>query len=320
MVSATYWLKLFGSACSAGRCHPIFSNTGFEGSDTLRDMARDGSPNQTHYWSSRATPGVSLLHADFKTMNFRPHTHDSYVIAVTEVGGSVIRSRGDEFEVSDQLLMVFNPDEPHEGWLGTSDRWRYRSLYVSKSATDLIAECLELDRIPRFNSNGFADRQLCRAFLTMHRLLGSKSDAGKLRESFLDSFCALFERHSDKRNSRDRLRADHALLKKAIAIMEDNYGDKLLLDDLGAAVDLTPFQLITLYKRCTGLTPHSYLVQIRLRNACRMLRRGVSIAEASFASGFYDQAAMTNQFKRTFAITPMQYALAWRPADSVYTH
>ena len=34
---------------------------------------------------------------------------------------------------------------------------------------------------------------------------------------------------------------------------------------MGRRVGLTPFQLIGLFKRGTGLTPHAYLTQLRLQ-------------------------------------------------------
>jgi AraC-like DNA-binding protein len=275
-------------------------------------MPRADLTNSTHYWSDRVTPGLSLLCADFKSMNFRPHSHDAYVIAVTESGGSVIRSRGEEFEVGGHLLMVFTPDEPHEGWLGGSSRWRYRSLYASKSATDLVAQSLNLDRPPRFINNGVANPELTRKFLRMHRELEAGTDSFLLRESFLEAFCMLFQSHGEIGSRASEDLNDKILLRRAIAIIEERYSEKLLLDDLGAGAGLTSFQLIALFKRGTGLTPHTYLVQVRLRAACRMLRRGTSIAETSVATGFFDQSAMTNQFKRYFAITPMQYWVAWR--------
>jgi len=45
-------------------------------------------------------------------------------------------------------------------------------------------------------------------------------------------------------------------------------------------------QLIGLFKRTTGLTPHAYLTQIRLGIACRHLRRGLPIAEVAAVAGF----------------------------------
>jgi len=59
-----------------------------------------------------------------------------------------------------------------------------------------------------------------------------------------------------------------------------------------------------------GLTPHTYLTQIRLRAARELLRRGSPLAEAALAAGFYDQSALHRHFKRAYAITPRQYLAA----------
>jgi AraC-like DNA-binding protein len=68
--------------------------------------------------------------------------------------------------------------------------------------------------------------------------------------------------------------------------------------------------LIGLFKRCLGLTPHAYLTQVRLGRACHYLRRGMPIAHVAAATGFYDQSALTRQFKRCYGITPLQFAKA----------
>jgi AraC-like DNA-binding protein len=84
----------------------------------------------------------------------------------------------------------------------------------------------------------------------------------------------------------------------------------LQLAGIASAVGLSEFQLIDLFKRCAGLTPHAYLTQIRLYAACSELRRGRPIVEAATSAGFYDQSALTNHFKRSYGITPRQYAIA----------
>ena len=73
---------------------------------------------------------------------------------------------------------------------------------------------------------------------------------------------------------------------------------------------LTTFQLIGLFKRVTGLTPHAYLTQVRLSMACRHLRDSRPIAEIATEVGFYDQSALTKHFKRCYGITPLQFARA----------
>ena len=40
------------------------------------------------------------------------------------------------------------------------------------------------------------------------------------------------------------------------------------------------------------------------------MRRGVDIADAAAAAGFYDQSALTRHFKRSYGITPLQWLRA----------
>jgi methylphosphotriester-DNA--protein-cysteine methyltransferase len=54
---------------------------------------------------------------------------------------------------------------------------------------------------------------------------------------------------------------------------------------------------------------HTALRQIeRARSAARLLTRGVSISEAQYQAGFYDQAHLTRSLKRYVGITPAAIA------------
>ncbi|WP_442894914.1 AraC family ligand binding domain-containing protein [Bradyrhizobium sp. AZCC 1610] len=64
------------------------------------------------------------------------YRHEELVIAITEIGGSVIQSRGVVDNADTSALLVFNPSGPHAGWMGASCHWRYRSLYLEQSALD----------------------------------------------------------------------------------------------------------------------------------------------------------------------------------------
>ena len=92
----------------------------------------------------------------------------------------------------------------------------------------------------------------------------------------------------------------------------ERYAENLGLDEMGQAVDLTPFQLIGLFKRVTGLTPHAFLTQLRLKAAIAAMKNGAPLAEAALTAGFYDQSALTKHFKRCFGITPLQWVRADR--------
>lgn len=273
-------------------------------------MPRVDPHNSTQYWWDRHLGGLSLMHADFTTHDYPQHTHDALVVAITEQGGSVVKSRGALQDATPSTLFVFNPEEPHGGWMGRSERWRYRSLYLTRRALDRVAGELGIDAIPYFTRNTYADRDLIEAFLAMHLALEQGRDMFAERELLIGAFGTLFRRHGSGRNRIEPPPRDRVLLSKAVERMRAEYDSDLRLEELATGVGLTTFQLIGLFKRTVGLTPHAYLTQLRLAMACRHLRRSPVLAEVATAVGFYDQSALNNHFKRCYGITPLQFARA----------
>ncbi|MCP4563091.1 MAG: AraC family transcriptional regulator [Bosea sp.] len=274
-------------------------------------MARVDRHNTTRYWNATGVNGLSCLHADFTTHDYAPHQHDAFVVAVTESGGSEFKSRGRSDEARESVLLVFNPAEPHSGRMGWSRSWRYRSLYLTQPAIDQVTAGLGIDRPAYFMRNVLGDADLIAAFGRLHRSLEDGHDPLEERELLVASFGQLFTRHGDGAHAIPAAPRDEAALSRVIKRMASQHAESgLSLEEMGLWVDMTPFQLISLFKRTAGLTPHAYLTQLRLKSAIRQLKAGAPIVEAALASGFYDQSALTRHFKRSFGITPLQYQRA----------
>lgn len=251
-----------------------------------------------------------MLRADFTAHEYPPHTHDALVVAVTERGGSIVKSRGEVTEAHASTLFVFNPAEPHAGWMGWSERWQYRSLYLTQAALDRVARELGIDAMPYFTDNMFRDSDLIDGFLVMHRAIEQGRDVCRERELLVGTFGRLFQRHGSGGGRIEPGRRDRALLGRVTERMRADYASDLRLEELAAEVGLTTFQLIGLFKRTVGLTPHAYLTQVRLGMACRRLRHSRALADVATDVGFYDQSALTRHFKRCYGITPLQFAQA----------
>ena len=273
-------------------------------------MARRDPHNSTQYWWDKHFSGLSLLCADFTTHEYPPHTHDALVVAVTEVGGSVVKSRGEVQDAQASTMFVFNPAEPHAGWMGWSERWQYRAMYLTQNALDHVAEGLGIESVPYFMRNLFGDPDLIDGFLAMHRAIEEGRDVFQERELLIGSFGTLFRRHGSGGGTIASAPRDRQLLAKVQDRMRAEYASDLRLEELAAEVGLSTFQLIGLFKRTVGLTPHACLTQIRLGAACRQLRHAKAPAEVATAVGFYDQSALNKHFKRCYGITPLQFARA----------
>ncbi len=273
-------------------------------------MARIDPRNSTQYWWDRHLTGLSLLCADFTTHEYPPHVHEALVVAVTEQGGSVIKSRGQVEEATPSTLFVFNPAEPHAGWMGWSERWQYRSMYLTQAALDQVAAGLGIEKVPYFTRNVFGDPDLIEAFLAMHLAIEEGRDVFRERELLIGSFGRLFQRHGSGGGRIAAAPVDRQILARVQERMQAEYASDLRLEDLAAEAGLTTFQLIGLFKRTVGLTPHAYVTQVRLNMACRQLRHKPALAEVATSVGFYDQSALNKHFKRCYGITPRQFARA----------
>ena len=273
-------------------------------------MARVDLRNSSRYWRDPRVPGLSCLVADFTSHDYAPHSHEGFVVAVTEAGGAEFKSRGRSDEAKSSTLLVFNPDEPHSGRMGWSRRWVYRGLYLTPPAIETLKTALGLETTTYFTRNSFHDPDLIDAFLGLHRILDEGNDPLEERELLLRSFGTLIRRHAAGEPGLAQPARDRVKAARIREIMRERHAEELTLEQMGAEVGLTPFQLIALFKRTTGLTPHAYLTQLRLKAAIATLDRGATIAAAALDAGFYDQSALTRHFKRAYGITPLQWVRA----------
>jgi AraC family transcriptional regulator len=96
---------------------------------------------------------------------------------------------------------------------------------------------------------------------------------------------------------------------EAVRYIQDNYSREVTLSDIASAVHLSPFHLTRLFKQALGVSPHQYLIQVRVNSARSLLTAGSgerSLAEVASAVGFADQSHLTRHFKRLLGVTPKQ--------------
>ena len=66
--------------------------------------------------------------------------------------------------------------------------------------------------------------------------------------------------------------------------------------------------LVRAFRRCFGLPPHAWQIEMRIERARERLRRGADHADLAIDLGFYDQSHFIRHFKRIVGVTPGTYA------------
>ena len=96
---------------------------------------------------------------------------------------------------------------------------------------------------------------------------------------------------------------------QAMKYIHQNYPGDVSLADIARAANLSPYHLTRVFKKAAGISPHQYLLQVRVNSARSLLTAGAgdrSLAEIAAAVGFADQSHLTRHFKRMLGVTPKQ--------------
>ncbi|WP_216093363.1 helix-turn-helix transcriptional regulator, partial [Klebsiella variicola] len=83
--------------------------------------------------------------------------------------------------------------------------------------------------------------------------------------------------------------------------------ENISLHDLAELAGLSPWHFLRQFKKIVGLPPHAWLLQARLFQAQKLLKKGEKITSVALKCGFSDQSHFNRHFKRAIGVTPSQY-------------
>ena len=100
-------------------------------------------------------------------------------------------------------------------------------------------------------------------------------------------------------------------LKRARDLIASRLDGNVTITEIAAACGLTPSYFARQFARATGMTPHRWLLKMRVERGRQLLLDGrLTIAEIAAACGFADQSHFTRVFSREIGTSPK----AWRDA------
>ncbi|WP_223416639.1 MULTISPECIES: helix-turn-helix domain-containing protein [unclassified Pseudomonas] len=99
-----------------------------------------------------------------------------------------------------------------------------------------------------------------------------------------------------------------AALAQVLDLIAEQFHQPLTLQQLAAAYGQNELRFLRDFTRAIGLTPHAYLVEVRLQAARRMIEHTrLSLADIALDAGFAHQSHMGSAFRKFLAMTPSQY-------------
>ena len=95
---------------------------------------------------------------------------------------------------------------------------------------------------------------------------------------------------------------------ETLKYIDDNFGDKMVLDELAEISGYSIPQFSRLFVEFTGITPMRYVNVVRIQYSTIMLSEtNRSITEIAFACGFDTLEVFERSFKKYFGISASEY-------------
>ncbi len=262
------------------------------------------------YRQADSLGGVELLQASYVRTNFPRHVHEGYCIALIEQGAQRFYRDGAEHLAPEGSIVLVNSDQVHTGRSGTDKGWRYRAIYPTPNdLSSMMREMFGPGQMPWFRSSVVKNPYLSQC---LRNLLNSLEDTSNplFSETLYQEFFRLLAKEHGLKNAstNDRLLANPPAVERIKSYLESHFSEPVTLEELASVAGLNKSYLTRLFTRHTGLPPHSYLIQIRVRHAKHLLRQGLSLADVASATGFTDQSHLHRHFQRTLGVSPGRYS------------
>jgi len=237
---------------------------------------------------------------------FPNHFHEYYVIGFIEDGERCLSCRNQEYTIAKGDIVLFNPGDNHACVQSDDGTLDYRGFNITKEVMlDLAEEVTGKRELPGFSKTVIFDEEVTCYLHPLHELVMKGSCEFGKEENLLLLISLLIQRYGQPFES--CIPECREEIEKACDFMEQHFADRIYLDQICHYAGLSKSTLLRAFTKSKGFTPYSYLENIRIGKAKKLLEQGVPPIEAAMQTGFFDQSHFTNYFNRFIGLAPGLY-------------
>lgn len=251
-------------------------------------------------------PDTELVQASYQQFNFERHVHNDIHIGVVDIGAQQFMHQGQQYLLAPQRLSLINPDEVHDGHAVADAHYRVQLLRISAASLAEFARSIGYQRCELFlRGPDVADAALYQALLSLHYHSANEvvsphlpaketmHDCGNTLArdiTFTSVLTQLIQRYGEQRiqtpASRNNDKFDHHAIAKLKAYLYADLAQPHRLTELAALFGLSEYQFLRRFRTTMGITPHAYLLALRVDFARQCIRQQWSLTEAAHRAGF----------------------------------
>lgn len=244
-----------------------------------------------------------------------PHFHDEYEILLGITDGGTFVINGHSYPLCHGMLFVLGKGVLHQCIANISSYEKY-ILHFSPETLDLLSSS-QSDLESIFNSFDYLTLLLNEDQFELFRsgienCILSKGVFGediKRNMAFMSLLLDITELiKGNIRSVPPALNQEYSKMMPIFEYIHQHYAEDISLEKLSKQFYISKYHLCRQFKALTGFSLCSYITNYRIRQACILLRKGVSVQQSGEEVGFSSTSHFINSFGKIIGTSPGQYA------------
>ncbi|WP_454191323.1 AraC family transcriptional regulator [Paenibacillus sp. Marseille-Q7038] len=249
------------------------------------------------------TIGYSAWERIFTRTDGYPYYHWLFTLE----GEGSMEMRGERFLLTSGQGVLLTPFTPHS-YSPASDRWVTVYITFGGTAAEAILNSLDMNTSAIYSiaSEGASFVSLMEEMI--HKADWDTELSGMELSTALYRFLMLL-RNYGMRNEQPSLSQYYDKLRPVVRWMEQHFSSNVGLAEMVEQANMSVSYLNELFRDAFGMSPYSYLIHLRLRQAKKMMimNPDKTLKEVSAQAGFNDVSHFVATFRKKEGITPAKY-------------
>ncbi|KAB7886503.1 AraC family transcriptional regulator [Poseidonibacter ostreae] len=258
----------------------------------------------TKVFIDESLPFLELRYSN-SNAHYKRHFHDTFSIGVNKEGRSIYENSTKSYTLDKNMLSIINPLEVHSCNSCSDVLNIYYMLYLDTKWCMNIQKLIncEIKEFVKIPIHILEDESFYKDFISLCEFIFHDNSILEKEDELIKFFLNFFSLYLENKE----VELVDARFQEILLYLDENYKENISLDELSNKFELNSFYIIRLFKSQMNLTPHSYLLNVRINKAKEYLKNGYSIIDTALECGFFDQSHFHKNFLKIVAITPKEY-------------
>ena len=239
-----------------------------------------------------------FIQEKFSNQKFKKHFHKNYSIGLITKGSHKLELESDKLLIKDKEIKIINPYQAH---FATEDSsWEYINFMPNFETFATIFEEIYHKELKEnlYFKNRLSDTKAVKYFI---KLYNSTQNSLEYQENLRIFISYLIENYSHKKYK--KVDIDYSV-SKSLEYIHESFLEDITLQKLADISNLSKYHFIRLFKEKTSLTPHQYILNLRIEYAFKLIQKDMPLSLVAHICGFSDQSHFIRVFKDRFGFTP----------------